>query len=155
MPHWCNIATIESFEPCTEQELAEQTDVELFDIESLDAATRKIVHDRYIKNECSYSFSNAVRTLVMVEEAGLEPTTSGLLEANWGQLIYGQLSTPTAHRQPPQVGRLLPMQPFMCLRTVRSDRSRCRERSQIRQNFLRKVLYISLFQISDICRRRL
>lgn len=47
MPHWCNIANIESFAPCTEQELAEQTDVELFDIESLDAATRKIVHDRY------------------------------------------------------------------------------------------------------------
>ena len=47
MPHWCNIANTESFAPCTEQELAEQTDVELFDIESLDAATRKIVHDRY------------------------------------------------------------------------------------------------------------
>ena len=47
MPHWCNIATIESFVHCTEHELAEQTDVELFDIESLDAATRKIVHDRY------------------------------------------------------------------------------------------------------------
>lgn len=47
MPHYCNIASIESFEHCTEQELAEQTDVELFDTESLDAATRKIVHDRY------------------------------------------------------------------------------------------------------------
>lgn len=47
MPHWCNIANIESFAPCTEQELAERTDVELFDVESLDAATRKIVHDRY------------------------------------------------------------------------------------------------------------
>ena len=47
MPHWCNIAKIESFALCTEQELSEQTDVELFDVESLDAATRKIVHDRY------------------------------------------------------------------------------------------------------------
>ena len=25
------------------------------------------------KDECSYSFSNAIRTLVMVREAGLEP----------------------------------------------------------------------------------
>ena len=47
MPHWFNISTIESFAPCTEQELAEQTDVELLDIEFLDAATRKTVHDRY------------------------------------------------------------------------------------------------------------
>lgn len=47
MPYWCNIATIESFAHCTEQDLSEQTDVELFDIESLDAATRKTVHDRY------------------------------------------------------------------------------------------------------------
>ena len=80
MPHWCNIATIESFEPCTEQELAEQTDVELFDIESLDAATRKIVHDRYIKNECSYSFSNAVRTLVMAKYDNFAPFQFGFTE---------------------------------------------------------------------------
>ena len=30
------------------------------------------------KDECSYSFSNAIRTLAMVAEAGLEPATSGL-----------------------------------------------------------------------------
>ena len=27
------------------------------------------------KDECSYSISNAIRTLAMVAEAGLEPTT--------------------------------------------------------------------------------
>lgn len=67
MPHWCNIANIESFAPCTEQELAEQTDVELFDIESLDAATRKIVHDRYtiIAGVLPFISDDKMRSLVI------------------------------------------------------------------------------------------
>lgn len=67
MPHWCNIANIKSFAPCTEQELAEQTDVELFDIESLDAATRKIVHDRYtiIAGVLPFIADDKMRSLVI------------------------------------------------------------------------------------------
>ena len=67
MPHWCNIANIESFAPCTEQELTEQTDVELFDIESLDAATRKIVHDRYtiIAGVLPFISDDKMRSLVI------------------------------------------------------------------------------------------
>ena len=67
MPQWCNTATIESFAPCTEQELAEQTDVELFDIESLDAATRKIVHDRYtiIAGVLPFISDDKMRSLVI------------------------------------------------------------------------------------------
>lgn len=67
MPHWCNIANIESFAPCTEQELAEQTDVELFDIESLDAATRRIVHDRYtiIAGVLPFIADDKIRSLVI------------------------------------------------------------------------------------------
>lgn len=67
MPHWCNIANIEGFAPCTEQELAEQTDVELFDIESLDAATRKIVHDRYtvIAGVLPFIADDKMRSLVI------------------------------------------------------------------------------------------
>ena len=67
MPHWCNVANIESFAPCTEQELAEQTDVELFDIESLDAATRKIVHDRYtiIAGVLPFIADDKIRSLVI------------------------------------------------------------------------------------------
>ena len=67
MPHWCNIANIESFAPCTEQELAEQTDVELFDIEFLDAATRKIIHDRYtvIAGVLPFISDDKMRSLVI------------------------------------------------------------------------------------------
>lgn len=67
MPHWCNIANIESFAPCTEQELAEQTYVELFDIESLDAATRKTVHDRYtiIAGVLPFISDDKMRSLVI------------------------------------------------------------------------------------------
>ena len=32
------------------------------------------------KDECSYSFSNAIRTLVMVRVVGLEPTSLAALE---------------------------------------------------------------------------
>jgi hypothetical protein len=39
------------------------------------------------KSECPHSFSNAVRTLAMVAEAGLEPTTSGLWEGVLGMII--------------------------------------------------------------------
>ena len=71
MPHWCNIANIESFAPCTEQKLAEQTDVELFDIESLDAATRKIVHDRYtiIAGVLPFISDDKMRSLVITRIA--------------------------------------------------------------------------------------
>ena len=71
MPHWCNIANIESFAPCTEQELAEQTDVELFDIESLDAATRKIVHDRYtvIAGVLPFIADDKMRSLIISRKA--------------------------------------------------------------------------------------
>ena len=34
--------------------------------------------DENKKSECSYSVSNAIRTLLMVAEAGFEPTTFGL-----------------------------------------------------------------------------
>lgn len=67
MPHWCNIATIESFAYCTEQELTEQTGVELFDIESLDATTRKIMHDRYtiIAGVLPFISDDKMRSLVI------------------------------------------------------------------------------------------
>lgn len=71
MPHWCNITNIESFAPCTEQKLAEQTDVELFDIESLGAATRKIVHDRYtiIAGVLPFISDDKMRSLVITRMA--------------------------------------------------------------------------------------
>ena len=71
MPLWCNIASIESFAPCTEQEQAEQTDVELFDIESLDAAKRKIVHDRYtiIAGVLPFISDDKMRNLVITRIA--------------------------------------------------------------------------------------
>ena len=37
--------------------------------------------DKSKKDECSYSFSNAIKTLVMVAETGLGPAASGLREA--------------------------------------------------------------------------
>jgi len=47
MPKWRKMADIENYQSCTEEELAEQTDVELFDIGILDTSTRKIMHTRY------------------------------------------------------------------------------------------------------------
>ena len=71
MPHWFNISTIESFAHCTEQELAEQTDVELFDVESLDAVTRKIVHDRYtiIAGVLPFISDDKMRSMVISRRA--------------------------------------------------------------------------------------
>lgn len=67
MPQWYNVANFESFALCTEQELAEQTAVELFDIESLDATTRKIVHDRYtiIAGVLPFIADDKIRSLVI------------------------------------------------------------------------------------------
>ena len=46
MPKWYPTECI-CGEPITEQELSDISDVEVFDIDALDIATRKIVHDRY------------------------------------------------------------------------------------------------------------
>lgn len=46
MPKWYPTECI-SGEPITEQDLSDLSDVEIFDIDALDIATRKIVHDRY------------------------------------------------------------------------------------------------------------
>lgn len=67
MPHWCNVATIESFELCTEQELATETGMEYFAIETLDAATRKIIHERYtiIAGVLPFIADDKMRSLVI------------------------------------------------------------------------------------------
>ena len=44
MPQWI---TLESAVLCTEAELREHTDSELFDMESLDPATKRIIHERF------------------------------------------------------------------------------------------------------------
>ena len=46
MPKWYQIDSV-SGNTIAEQELADLADVEIFDIDTLDSATRKIVHDRY------------------------------------------------------------------------------------------------------------
>lgn len=46
MPKWYSIEILGD-ETITEQELVGLSDVEIFDIDALDSATRKIVHDRY------------------------------------------------------------------------------------------------------------
>lgn len=46
MPKWYPIKSLNG-ETFTEQELSDLSDVEIFDIDALDSATRKIVHDRY------------------------------------------------------------------------------------------------------------
>ena len=46
MPKWYPTECI-SGEPITEQDLSDLSDAEIYDIDSLDIATRKIVHDRY------------------------------------------------------------------------------------------------------------
>lgn len=47
MPQWYSLGNIESIEFCTEQELYLQTDTELFEIDFLDSATKKIIHERF------------------------------------------------------------------------------------------------------------
>lgn len=44
MPQWI---TPESAALCTEAELRELTDIELFDLESLDSATKRVIHERF------------------------------------------------------------------------------------------------------------
>ena len=44
MPQWI---TLESSAPCTEAELQELTDIELFDLESLDPAAKRVIHERF------------------------------------------------------------------------------------------------------------
>lgn len=44
MPQWF---TLESAVPCTEAELQELTDTELFNLESLDPATKRVIHKRF------------------------------------------------------------------------------------------------------------
>lgn len=82
MPQWFNIAAIDNFEPCTEQELAEQTDAELFDIESLDTATRKIVHDRYtiIAGVLPFIADDMNKSLI---QSKVLTATNGLLKSIW------------------------------------------------------------------------
>lgn len=46
MPKWYRLSDL-SYEAFTEQELMTLSDIEIFDIDSLDSTTRKIVHDRY------------------------------------------------------------------------------------------------------------
>lgn len=46
MPKWYRLSDL-NCEALTEQELIELSDIETFDIDSLDSTTRKIVHDRY------------------------------------------------------------------------------------------------------------
>ncbi len=45
------------------------------------------------KDECSYSFSNAIRTLAMVRLTGLEPPTYWFVASHSIQLSYCRLST--------------------------------------------------------------
>ena len=47
MPQWVDIASIAGSEPCTELELSEEANMELVELEWLDPATRKIVHERF------------------------------------------------------------------------------------------------------------
>ena len=47
MPQWVDIASIAGSEPCTELELSEEANMELVELELLDPATRKIVHERF------------------------------------------------------------------------------------------------------------
>ena len=47
MPQWIDAATISQYQPATEDELHLQSQVELFDIDSLDADSKKTVHERF------------------------------------------------------------------------------------------------------------
>ncbi len=47
MPQWIDAATMTQYQPATEDELQVQSQIELFDIDSLDAESRKIVHERF------------------------------------------------------------------------------------------------------------
>ena len=47
MPQWVDIASIAGSESCTELELSEEANMELVELELLDPATRKTVHERF------------------------------------------------------------------------------------------------------------
>lgn len=47
MPQWMDAATMEQFYPATEEELQARSQVELFDIDSLDAASKRTTHERF------------------------------------------------------------------------------------------------------------
>jgi len=47
MPKWYQLADLEKYESCSENELIEHGDVEIFDIDALDSAARKTAHERY------------------------------------------------------------------------------------------------------------
>lgn len=47
MPQWYGLENIENIELCSEEELWLQTDTDLFEIDSLDSATKKIIHERF------------------------------------------------------------------------------------------------------------
>lgn len=47
MPQWIDAATMTQYQPATEAVLLERSQVELFDIDALDAESKKIVHERF------------------------------------------------------------------------------------------------------------
>lgn len=47
MPKWYRLADLEKYEPCSEERLIECGDIDIFDTELLDTATRKTVHERF------------------------------------------------------------------------------------------------------------
>lgn len=47
MPKWYRLADLEKYEPCSEERLIECGDIDIFDVELLDTATRKTVHERF------------------------------------------------------------------------------------------------------------
>lgn len=47
MPKWYRLADLEKYEPCSEERLIECGDIDIFDAELLDTATRKTVHERF------------------------------------------------------------------------------------------------------------
>ena len=47
MPQWVDITSVYGLESCTELDLSDETNMELVDLELLDPATRKTVHERF------------------------------------------------------------------------------------------------------------
>lgn len=47
MPQWMDAATMEQYHPATEEELQAQSQIEIFDVESLDAASKRATHERF------------------------------------------------------------------------------------------------------------
>lgn len=47
MPFWMDISALKSYEPCTDVELLELTETTLYDIEMLDAKSKRAMHERY------------------------------------------------------------------------------------------------------------